>query len=342
MIKDFCPNCEKITTLENIKTHEDLEVRGERINVPVEYLKCTTCGEEVDNPYYKQDSLVLAYKEYRRRHGMVQPQEIREFRQKYGLTQKELAVLLGFGEVTISRYENGALQDISHDTLLRLIKEPSNMLKLVEERGDLLIEDKRQRLIELLSQSVERTIQLSIHNLLEYFGKYKADIFSGFRTFNQDKMFQAILYFCQDGTLKTKLNKLLFYADFLNYFNNSVSITGAKYVHLQYGPVPDNYQLFLAYLVNEGSLNIIETAIYDYTAEMIYSNVKSDLSIFTEFEIITLEYVKYYFKEYTAILISDYAHKEKGYLETTEKEIISYSYAHYLQLLINKDNTMRS
>jgi len=335
MVKDFCPICEKRTILEVIKTHEELEVRGEKINVPVEYFKCTTCGEEVDNPNYKQDPLVLAYREYRRLHGMVQPEEIREFRQRYGLTQRELARLLGFGEVTISRYENGALQDISHDTLLRLIKEPSNMLKIIEEQGGFLIEDKRQSLIELLSQSVERTIQLSIHHLLEYLGKYKPDILSGFKTFNESKMFQAILYFCQDGTLKTKLNKLLFYADFLNYFNYSVSITGSKYVHLQYGPVPDNYQLFLAYLVNEGSLNIIETPIYDYTAEMIHSNIKPDLSIFTEYDKITLEYIDNYFKGYTATRISDYAHKEKGYLETTDKEIISYSYANHL-LLINQ------
>ena len=42
---------------------------------------------------------------------------------------------------------------------------------------------------------------------------------------------------------KTKLNKLLFYSDFINYYLNGTSISGAKYVHLPYGPVPDSYKV---------------------------------------------------------------------------------------------------
>jgi uncharacterized protein YegP (UPF0339 family) len=40
--------------------------------------------------------------------------------------------LLGFGDVTIHRYENGALQDAAHDRLLRLIREPANLRTLLE------------------------------------------------------------------------------------------------------------------------------------------------------------------------------------------------------------------
>jgi len=44
---------------------------------------------------------------------MLSPYEIRELRKRYGLTQKELSLLLGWGSVTMSRYENGALQDVA-------------------------------------------------------------------------------------------------------------------------------------------------------------------------------------------------------------------------------------
>ena len=35
---------------------------------------------------------------------MLSPYEIRELRKRYGLTQKELSLLLGWGSVTMSRY----------------------------------------------------------------------------------------------------------------------------------------------------------------------------------------------------------------------------------------------
>ena len=59
-MKHICPNCEKIT--------EEITVKSERINVPVEYYKCLECGAEFDDPKSKHDPLALAYKEYHRRH----------------------------------------------------------------------------------------------------------------------------------------------------------------------------------------------------------------------------------------------------------------------------------
>ena len=45
----FCPNCEKETTLKNIKRVEDFNVRGETIPVEVEYFQCQECGECILN-----------------------------------------------------------------------------------------------------------------------------------------------------------------------------------------------------------------------------------------------------------------------------------------------------
>jgi transcriptional regulator with XRE-family HTH domain len=45
--------------------------------------------------------------------------EIRSFRDQYSLTAVELADLLGAGEKTITRYENGAIQDPVYEKILR-------------------------------------------------------------------------------------------------------------------------------------------------------------------------------------------------------------------------------
>ncbi len=58
-----------------MEASEGVEVKGETIVVPVEYYKCLECGAEFEDPASSHDPLALAYKEYRRRHGMLQPEE---------------------------------------------------------------------------------------------------------------------------------------------------------------------------------------------------------------------------------------------------------------------------
>jgi len=119
-MKDMYPICVSVTELAFTERTEDVDIRGECISVPVAFYTCNACGGDFEDPKSPLDSLDLAYREYRRRHGMVQPEIIREFRTRYALTQQELARLLGWGGATLSRYENGALQDDAHDRMLKL------------------------------------------------------------------------------------------------------------------------------------------------------------------------------------------------------------------------------
>lgn len=117
----FCPNCEKESSLSLILTTEDFNIRGEAIPVEVEYYKCQECGEEFDISKSDNDPYEVAYREYRRRKGLLQPDEIRLFRIEHRLTQKEFSHLLGIGIATLNRYENGALQSEAHDRVIKLV-----------------------------------------------------------------------------------------------------------------------------------------------------------------------------------------------------------------------------
>ena len=64
-----------------------------------------------------------AYKKYRTIHNLLNPEEIKSIREKYDLSQNEFSNLLGWGEKTICRYENGAIQDNVHNDLLKLLKD---------------------------------------------------------------------------------------------------------------------------------------------------------------------------------------------------------------------------
>jgi len=332
IMKGVCPNCEKITELELIKAIEEFNVRGELIKVKVEHYKCKECGEEFDDPSSTDDPLDRVYREYRRKKGMIQPEEIREVRRLYGLTQNELSKLAGWGGATLSRYENGALQDDAHDRILQLVKNPQNMYRLIIKNGSFLPEEKKNRLLEELSAAVEKIY--SFPNIYkERFGKYEPSIESGYNKLDLSKLFQIIKFFATGGVFKSKLCKLVFYADFKHFKDYAVSISGAKYAHADHGFVPDNYEHYFATLIHdEKAIRPEEINYGDYIGEKYYSEVEPDLTLFSDNELEVLFQVKTFFKSYTATQMREFSHKERGYNETKVGDIISYDYANDLQI----------
>jgi putative zinc finger/helix-turn-helix YgiT family protein len=333
-MKGICPNCEKVAELEFIQGVEEIVVRGEPIPVNVEYLKCTECGSEFNDPSSQKDPLDDAYREYRQHHGMLQPEKIKELREQYGLNQQEMSALLGWGGATLSRYENGALQDEAHETILKLIQEPHNLLELVEQKPDALDDRKKERTISKLreiSNSWEKSFTTIFENL---YGSYEADKYSGYRSLDIQKLFNAMVFFCKEISIpKTKLNKLMFYADFKHFKDYTISITGLQYAHLPHGPAPDHYDHYLAALHDEEkSISIEEVQFDDYSGEYLRAVKEPMLAIFSTTELKILAMVKEHFSGFTAKKISDLSHQEKGYQDTRDGEIISYDYAQFLSI----------
>ena len=102
-----------------------LPVNGEEVAVPGSpHLRCPKCREVVlrfdDARKLRQRALEI----YRRRYGLLSADEIRSIRERYRLTQAELARLLRLGANTISRWEAGRnVQTASMDILLRMIRD---------------------------------------------------------------------------------------------------------------------------------------------------------------------------------------------------------------------------
>jgi putative zinc finger/helix-turn-helix YgiT family protein len=330
-MKGSCPYCERETDLELMRSEEEMKVRGELIKVKAEYYRCKSCGQEFDDPRSEDDPLDKAYREYRRRHGMMQPEEIRGLRKKYGLTQNEMSSLLGWGGATLSRYENGALQDETHEKTLRLTVDPRNLLKLIEGTPLAISEGKRGRLIKELKEAEEEAYSFGrIYE--ERFGKYEADEYSGYKKLDLAKLFNAIIFFCKGGVLKTKLNKLLFYADFKHFKDYALSITGARYARIPFGPAPDKYAYYFATLLEEGVIRAEEIPFSeDVVGEKFFAEKEPDLSLFSDSEIKVLATAKEHFKKFTAKKIMDLSHEEKGYGETPTGKLISYGYAEELK-----------
>lgn len=329
-----CPACDNSTNLKQVDEEKTVEIRKEPITVTIEYFRCPNCGEESRILDSSNDPLIEAYRIYRTKHNMLQPEEIRKFRQQYGLSQAELAKLLGLGGATLSRYERGQLQDKTHDMLIRMAMDPSKLRELVYNAPNVFSTQKRNQILRSIDGIIDSNNGLLTRVINLTYQYQELDEYSGFKKFDMERFHNAVLYFCKGGVIKTKLNKLMFYADFKHFKEYTVSITGARYAHVPFGPAPDGYEMYYPIFARQGHIEIEEVSYQggEFTGEMYLSKENPALNRFSDTQLLILSSIKEYFKEYNASDISDFSHEEKGYQDTETGDIISYRYAEFLGL----------
>ena len=132
---DACPICGTMMR----RTREVLtsSVNGEEIRVRnISHLRCPKCGEGLFTLQEAEALRLGAFDIYRRTHSLLSADEIRAIRERYSLTQAELARLLRLGGNTVSRWEAGRnVQTAAMDVLLRLIRDLPGSLEYLREHA---------------------------------------------------------------------------------------------------------------------------------------------------------------------------------------------------------------
>ncbi len=325
------PKCELCGEAEStvIEKSEVLNVRGEDIQT-VSNVRVCKCGNELFDESLDEENLIRVYNVYRTRRNILTPEEIREIRERYGLSQRALGKVLGWGDVTIHRYETGALPDSSHFKMLRLIEDPKIMKKLLLEAQFSIPRTTFQRVMEKIEALVgEREDEIFLDMLEHRVQSSTVDIESGFKRFDLDKFINVVLFFAQKVPMlwMTKLNKLLFYSDFRYFKNFTTSLTGLKYRKLDYGPVPDNYEMLLGSLNNLKFIKLSPSCIGQYCGNIIIPLTEYDPNMFTKEELEILNQVKEELGDDTSSTLSEVSHKEKAWTEAPYCGVISYEHA---------------
>lgn len=333
-IKDYCPKCNKITFIEIVRKEEVGNVKGQEIhsesNIPI----CKECGEEVFIEKYEEENLDNAYNVYREKNNILFVDEIKLIRDQYGISQSDMSKALGWGAKTITRYENGDIPDKSHNGLLKLISQPSSF-KLVFEDNKMNLEEPERLRIEKAINVQCNSFKYLKSGILSCFDN-QPNIYNGNQLFDYNKLLNVFLFFAKnvDELFKTKLNKLLFYVDFIAYREHGKSITGLRYTHLDYGPVPDKYEMLIGIMMEEHVLNEIEKVYRSGTSGTLYKAMKKpDMKIFNNYEKGILKRVIEIVKNKSSKEISILSHEEDGYMNTKLGEPISYKYAKTIKLL---------
>lgn len=146
-----------------------------------------------------------------------------------------------------------------------------------------------------------------------------------------DKMRELILYLAKQGEAdprlgKTKLNKLLFYCDFIAYIDLGHAISGFPYIKLQHGPVPDNKQLE-AEMIRANDLSYEEMPVYGYTQRRPIAMRTANMELFSQEELGIIHGVCDVFRTSTGSRISGLSHSFIGWQLAELYERIPYCMA---------------
>ena len=331
---NYCEICGKEVETNIINRKETFNVCGETIEVEARVMVCENCGEDLFNEDLDSETLICAYNQYRKKHKLLFPDEIKSIREQYGLSQRSFAKLLNWGDKTIRRYEHGAVQDRAHNSLLRFLRDPENMRTYLNE-NEVALNEKQK--IELLKTIEKLTHDADHQTEKKFFDLYFSSVPSeenGFKGFDYEKCCAMVLFFAHksDELLKTKLMKLLNYSDMIFYQENGISISGLKYAHLPYGPVPDHSDMLLGKMAIDHIAHIDVIYVGAYEKHQVVPERDMPEGVLSELEIAVLNRVYEAFKDFGSSAISEYSHREKGYRLTKPGEIISYAYAQDIRL----------
>lgn len=322
-----------------IREHRSMDFRKETFQIVFHFYKCEDSGEQFTTTALDELNINQLYNQYRAKFNIPFPDEIARIRKKYNLSATKMSEILGFGVNSYRQYEAGEMPSVANAKLIQMIDDPKKFIDMVELSGTLDADLKTKYIQKVQKLVEERNKNIFYWNFKEYLlGDHLADVYSGYRNPNLEKLTEMIVYFSDKlSPFKTKMNKLLFYADFLMFKRTCFSISGVRYTAINMGPVPNNFQSIFEYLANKNEINIHATEFPNgYTGEQFRArnDRKFNANLFSVEELNTLEEIANAFKETSTQEIVELSHLEEAWkINEKGKKVISYEYAFELALM---------
>lgn len=309
--------------MDKIKKIEICEYKGLKFEVEQEYYFDDFLKAEYVDVNLGNKNLRKIRNEYRKINNLLTDDEIKQIRNMYNLSQRDFAIALGFGEVTITRYESKTIQEKAQDKVLRDSQNPKYFLSMLIKNKEKFINiNGTEKFDKLISDINKLTKDVSYKiNQQDFLDR-------GNKHFDFEKLKSIIhqIIVNKKEVTKTFLAKLLWYIDCLNFYKNNESMTGLAYISMQYGAYPKYYEELLSdeFIITEQSWK------KDY--ECLYIKDAYSSFILSEEEIKIIEFIVNKFKYYNVEELVKYMHNEKAYKETTNFDIISYEYSSDIKL----------
>jgi hypothetical protein len=126
----------------------------------------------------------------------------------------------------------------------------------------------------------------------------------------------------------TKLNKILFFAEFSAVRALGQPITGVAYQKLERGPAPRRLVPIRTALIESGAAELVDDQYFGRTIHRLIPRREADLSAFSDEEIKIVDQVIEALWGKTASEVSERSHEEMGWKMVDDGEEIPYSAAY--------------
>lgn len=309
--------------------------RKESFDVLFHAWHCIDSGEDFEDEVFANLNYEQVVNQYREKHNIPFPDDIKAIREQYNLPAKKMSQVLGLGENSYRQYEAGEMPTLANARLILMAADPRKFIDLLN-----LSDLQGSKQFTSANSSAKKQIGKEIcqddalyKRLLGFNNRSR---YSGYSMPSFKKFSEMVLYFVSDyGGWKTKLNKMLFYADFSHYKYHNKSISGAKYCSIDMGPVPDNFNTLFETLVNDKVLDVNYQTFSDGGMGEKFTPLRSyDDSIFTKEELDTLTKVKDSLRDISTQDVINLSHQEIAWIENKNNKFkpIDYTFAYELKL----------
>ena len=315
------------------RKRRSLTFRKEEFNFYNHYYACEDSGEEFTSTELDELNLLQVHNQYRDKYNLPFPSEIQSIRNKYKLSASKMSEILGFGINSYRKYENGEVPSNSNGKLIQLVEDPRKFRDMVCLCDTLNSEEKFEilnRVDNLIFKIKKNSFSLQMEDYL--LGSKLPDSITGYVKPDFTKLTEMVKFYSERlSPWKTVLNKLLFYADFLNYRNNCFSMSGVRYRAIKMGPVPNNYNSIYEFMFNRNDIEIVNVDfsdnIFGYRFDKA-ENKEFNPDVFSNKELEILDLVCSKFSDMNTNDVIEFSHKEKAWLENEgERKLIDYNYA---------------
>lgn len=311
-----------------IYTPDSWEFRGEKYEFTYISFRDDAEGEnytttESDTIWYNH-----ATNQYREKHGIPYQDEIIALRERYGVSAAKMSLILGFGANQYRLYEDGEVPSESNGKMIRSAMNPHVFLDLVKSSRHQLSEKEYAKISSRVQEVINQSGQLDEEqHAIERLFRSGRGIANGFAPLSTERLKNLLLYVLKQigETYQTKMNKVLFYIDFLSYRERGIAISGLAYNAMEFGPVPQRWdRVYSAFDEVEENLKLVQ----NQECVALNTECEADMSGFTSQEMEIINEVCKKVKNMSSRAISKMSHEEPAWeVHVGSPETIPYSEA---------------
>ena len=309
---------------------ETMTFRGEKFNCAYMSFRDDELNEgftttESDSIWYNQVT-----NQYREKHGIPYQDEIIATRERYGVSASKMSLILGFGTNQYRLYEEGEVPSESNGKMIRSAMNPRVFQELVGASRNLLSEKEfvkiSAKVEDVIAQSHAREDDQWAERRIFRTGRGLANGFAPQSTARLRSLLVYVLGKMRD-TFQTKMNKVLFYIDFLSYRERGMAISGLAYQAIEFGPVPQRWDR-----VYSGFDEVVPQSkmVKDQECTVLTTDVKADTSLFSKEELEIIDTVCEKLAGVSAKKIVEMSHREsawKKYYNPRQSTLIPFEEA---------------